>query len=439
MTAAAAGAWPWQWAALAIALVPATATLFALAALLERSGPVRLRHWALEAGGALLALYRRPGRFAAFRFLLSLGAKLAPLAFFLAAARALSPFGAPAGAAAATAALLAVVLAAGAELLVRRLVDGAAERALERLTPLYRAARPVLAPAAALLAPLVRPRRPEPEEEDEEEASEEEIEAFIDLGTREGILEPGEGDMVWGIVDLAETEVRSVMTPRIDVAGAPAGETLDALADRFLESGHSRLPLYEGSIDRIVGVLHIRDLLRALRSASPPPARELAKPPLVVPETKKLAELLREMQAGREQLAIVVDEYGGTSGLVTIEDLVEEIVGDIADEHEEVEPGPEALPGGGWRLDGGAPIEVLDELFGIDLEEEPYETVAGLVLSVVGSLPEPGQAAVAHGLRLEVERVENRRIQSVRVERVAEPAAPAAAAAGEGGDERERA
>jgi CBS domain containing-hemolysin-like protein len=227
------------------------------------------------------------------------------------------------------------------------------------------------------------------------------------------------------------------MTPRIDVAAAAAEESLDALADRFLDSGHSRLPLYEGSIDRIVGILHIRDLLRALRAAAPTPARELAKPPLVVPETKKLAELLREMQASREQLAIVVDEYGGTSGLVTVEDLVEEIVGEIADEHEEVEAAPEPLPGGGWRLDGGAPIETLDELFGIDLEEEPYETVAGLVLSVLGSLPEPGQAVVAHGLRLAVEEVENRRIQSVRVERVAEPAPPASGAE-EDRDGRER-
>ena len=432
------GAWPWQWAALALLLVPATGLLFALAALLERSGPVRLRHWAEEAGGELLALYRRPGRFAAFRFLLSLAAKLAPLALFAAAFRALAGIGLLAAGAAAAVAALAV--AAVAELLCRRLVD-AAERALERLTPVYRAVRLVLMPLAVLLAPLVRPRRPEPEDEDdEEEASDEEIAAFIDFGTREGILEPGEGDMVWGIVDLAETEVKSVMTPRIDVYAAPVEETLDALADLFLESGHSRLPLYEGSVDRIVGILHIRDLLRALRTTSPPPARALANPPLVVPETKKLAELLREMQSNQQQLAIVVDEYGGTAGLVTVEDLVEEIVGEITDEHEEVEPEAEALPGGAWRIEGSTPIEVLDELFGIDLDEEPYETVGGLVLSVVGSLPEPGQEVVAHGLRLEVEGVENRRIQSVRVERAARPAPqPPDEAGQEDEDGRERA
>jgi CBS domain containing-hemolysin-like protein len=390
---------------------------FALAALLERSGPVRLRHWAEEAGGELLALYRRPGRFAAFRFLLSFAAKLAPLALFVATAWAAAGLGLAISTTAAF--LLAAAVAAAAEVGARRIVDAAAEPALERLTPVYRALRLVLSPLTPLLAPLVRGRTaPVDENGEDEEASDEEIEAFIDFGTREGILEPGEGEMVWGIVDFGDTEARSVMTPRIDLITAAADESLDALADRFLDSGHSRIPLFDGSVDRIVGILHIRDLLRALRASNPPAARELTKPPLVVPETKRLAELLREMQAGHQQLAVVVDEYGGTAGIVTIEDLVEEIVGEIADEHDEDEPEAEQLPGGAWRLDGRTPVEVLDDLFDVDLDEEPYETVGGLVLSVLGSVPEPGQTVVAHGLRLEVEQVENRRILAVRVERV---------------------
>lgn len=410
-------AWPWGPAALVLALVPATAVLFALASLLERSGPVRLRHWAEEAGGELLALYRRPGRFAAFRYLLSFAAKLAPLVLFLATAWAAAGLGVALSTTAAF--LLSAAVAGGAEAVVRRIVDAAAEEALERLTPVYRSLRLLLSPLTTLLAPLVRSRSaPVDDDAEEEEASDEEIEAFIDFGTREGILEPGEGDMVWGIVDLGDTEARSVMTPRIDLIAAAADESLDALADRFLDSGHSRIPLYEGSVDRIVGILHIRDLLRALRASQPPPARSLAKPPLVVPETKRLAELLREMQASRQQLAVVVDEYGGTSGIVTIEDLIEEVVGEISDEHDEDEPEPEQLPGGAWRLDGRTPVEDLDDLFGIDLEEEPFETVGGLVLSALGSVPEPGQTAVAHGLRLTVEQVENRRILAVRVERV---------------------
>jgi CBS domain containing-hemolysin-like protein len=302
----------------------------------------------------------------------------------------------------------------------RWLVDRDAEAGLRRLTFVYRGAYAVAAPLVALLAPLV-PASGAVEgedEEDDDDASDEEIEAFIKVGTSEGILEPEEGEMLWGLVDFGDTAVRSVMTPRIDIICAPVDSDLDALAERFLESGHSRLPLYEGSIDRIVAILHIRDLLRGLRSDPRPTARALGKPPFFVPETKPLAELLKEMQARFQQMAIVLDEYGGTAGMVTIEDLLEEIVGEIADEHEAVEPEPEALPGGGWRLDGRTHVSTLDDLFGIDLDEEPYETVAGLILSALGQVPQPGEAVETRGLRLTVEQVDNRRIQAVRVERV---------------------
>ena len=305
----------------------------------------------------------------------------------------------------------------------RILVDRDAEGALRQLTFLYRGTYVLLAPLVAVLAPLVPAAAPDDggEDDEEDDASDEEIEAFIDFGTREGILEGDEGEMVWGIVDFSDTPVRSVMTPRIDIVCALVDSDLDELANRFLDSGHSRLPLYEGSIDKIVGVLHIRDLLRGLRADPRPPAGELAKAPFYVPETKPLGELLKEMQTRFEQLAIVLDEYGGTAGLVTLEDLIEEIVGEIVDDHEDVEPAPEPLPGGGWRLDGRTHVSTLDDLFGIDLEEEPYETVGGLVLSALGQVPEAEQTVEIHGLRLTVEQVENRRVLSARVERVVPP------------------
>ena len=414
-----ASPWLWGWlTALALVLTP---TLFALSALLERSGPVRLRHWAQEAGGRLLALSGSAVRFTVFRYLLSTLSKLVPVALVVAAGGLLQALGWPLGWAIAA----VVVVVAAAELTNRVLVDRDAEGALRRMTFLYRGIYPLLAPLVAALAPLVPAAVPDDgaEADEEDDASDEEIEAFIDFGTREGILEPGEGEMVWGIVDFGDTPARSVMTPRIDIACAAVGTDLDELANRFLDSGHSRLLLYEGSIDKIVGILHIRDLLRGLRADPRPPASELAKAPFYVPETKPLGELLKEMQARFEQLAIVLDEYGGTAGLVTLEDLIEEIVGEIADDHEDVEPAPEPLPGGGWRLDGRTHVSTLDDLFGVDLEEEPYETVGGLVLSAVGQVPEAGEAVEIHGLRLTVERVENRRIQSVRVERPATPAA----------------
>ncbi len=403
-------------------LLPASVVAILLSALLERSGPVRLRHWAEEAGGGLLALFEAPPRFEIYRFLLAWSARVTPVLLAVALTVLLARAGVAGAAPWAAGAVL--VLVALVELLNRQLVGRAAEASLRRFTFLYRALRPLVWPLVVALAPLTpAARRPEvaaEEDAEEDEISDEEIEAYIELGTREGILEPGEGELVWGIVDFGDTLVRSVMTPRVDMIVAPAGEDLEALAERFLDSGHSRIPLYEDSIDRIVGILHIREVLRGLRTTPRPPVRELMKAPFVVPERKPLDELLKEMQAGFQQVAIVLDEYGGTAGLVTVEDLLEEIVGEIFDEDEVVmAPEPQPLPDGSWRLDGRTHVEALQEIFDADLDDEPYETVGGLVLSVLGSVPEEGEVAESHGLRFHVERVSGRRVQTVRVERAA--------------------
>jgi CBS domain containing-hemolysin-like protein len=422
-------AWLPLWSCLLLAAAGALAIV--LAALLERSGPVRLRHWAEEAGKGLLALYEAPARFAAYRYVLSLLAKVAPVLLVVALRELLAAVGVARPAWWAVGAVVALL--AAVELLNRRLVARRAEESLRALTFAYRALSWLLGPlvlALALLAPAAeRPAADAAADEEEDDVSDEEIEAFIELGTREGILEPSEGEMVWGIVDFGDTQVRSVMTPRVDMVVAPADDDLDALAERFLESGHSRIPLFEESIDHIVGILHIREVLRGLRSERRPAARELMKAPFLVPERKPLDELLKEMQARFQQMAIVLDEYGGTAGLVTVEDLLEEIVGEIFDEDEVVlAPEPQALPDGSWRLSGRNHVEVLDELLGVDVDEQPYETVGGLVLSVLGSVPEEGEVVDAHGLRFHVERVTGRRIQTVRVERL-EPVEQRAATA----------
>jgi CBS domain containing-hemolysin-like protein len=419
-----AGQWGLLWAALA--LVAATVLLSSLSALLERSGPIRLRHWAEEAEGRLRALYEQPVRFEAFRLLLAIFAKLAPLGLLWAVADWLveSSLAGPA-AAAAWGVLVSLPVVVGSELLNRVLVGWDPEGALERLTPVYRATLAVVAPlvaASVSLFPASGVQRRSEEEEDE--ASEDEIEAFIDVGTREGILEPGEGEMLWGIVDFGDTPVRSVMTPRIQVQCAPVTAELDDLAALFVESGHSRLPLFEGSIDHIVGILHIRDLLRGLRAADRPAARSLAKPPFFVPETKPLGHLLKELQARFQQMAVVVDEYGGTAGIVTVEDLVEEIVGELVDEHEEAHPGNRLLPDGAWLLEGSTDVDVVEDLFGVDLGEVPDETVGGRVFSLLGDVPEVGETVEERGLRYTVEEVEERHATLVRVE----PATPAGAA-----------
>ena len=401
-------------------LVPIAVLAAVLSALLERSGPIRLRHWAEEAGGLLLALSSAPVRFAIFRYLLSLLARTLPIVLSALLAALLERWHRAHPILWALAAVLLFV--AVIEALNRILVGQDPERALRALTRVYRVALWVLSPLIAILAPFVPARAFQRHEEDEEgEASDEEIEAFIDVGTREGILEPEEGEWVWGIVGFGDTQARSVMTPRIDMVCAPVDSTLETLAERFIESGHTRIPIFEDSIDHIIGILHIRDVLRALRSPEPPAVRELLKPPLFIPETKPLTELLKELQARFQQVAIVVDEYGGTAGLVTVEDLLEEIVGEIMDEHEALAAELEPLGNGAYRLDGRAHIELLDELFGVEIEDPEYETVAGLIFSALGYIPQVGETVETHGLRFTVEAVADRRIQTVRVEKIAPP------------------
>ncbi|HEY7213380.1 MAG TPA: CBS domain-containing protein, partial [Thermoanaerobaculia bacterium] len=344
-----------------VLLVPLAALTATLSALMERSGPIRLRHWAEEAAGSLLALSASPIRFVIFRYLLSLLARTLPIVLSALLAELLERWQRAYPILWALAIVL--IFVAAVEAVNRTLVGQDPERALRSLTRVYRVALWVLAPLMALVAPFVPALAFERDEEGEEssQASDEEIEAFIDVGTREGILEPEEGEWLWGIVGFGDTQARSVMTPRIDMICAPVDCTLDALAERFIESGHSRIPIYEDSIDHVIGILHIRDVLRAVRSPEPSAVRELLKPALFIPETKPLTELLKELQARFQQVAIVVDEYGGTAGLVTVEDLLEEIVGEIMDEHEALAAELEPLENGAYRLDGRAHIELLDE------------------------------------------------------------------------------
>jgi CBS domain containing-hemolysin-like protein len=400
-------------------LLPVSILVAVCSALLERSGPIRLRHWAEEAGGGLRRLYDHPVRFGVYRYILSLAGRLAPIVLYITLAELLWAWHRLFPRSWALAIVL--LLVACIEAFNRVLLAHDPEQALRWLTIPYRAALFVLAPVVALLAPLVPKRSLDRREEDEEgdnTASDEEIEAFIDVGTREGILEPEQGEWLWSIVDFRDTAARSVMTPRIDMVCASVDAPLDALAERFVESGHSRIPLYQDSIDHIVGILHIRDVLRALRLPEPTPARELIKPPLFIPETKPLGELLKELQARFQQVAIVVDEYGGTAGLVTVEDLLEEIVGEIMDEHEALVAELEPLENGAYRLDGRAHIELLDELFEVEVEDPEYETVAGLIFSALGHVPQPGETVDRFGLRFTVEAVADRRIQTVKVERI---------------------
>jgi putative hemolysin len=213
-----------------------------------------------------------------------------------------------------------------------------------------------------------------------------------------------------------------VMVPRVSIAGLPVGATIEEAVDAIVNDGHSRIPVYEDSIDAIVGILYAKDLLPYLKpdAAERPSLRTLLRPPVLVPESMTIDDLLHELQRRKVHLAIVLDEYGGTAGLVTIEDLLEEIVGEIQDEYDVEEPMVVRLSDHEARVDGRADIDELQELFDVTLDledEEEYDTVGGLIYHRVGGVPSPGDRVELEGITLTVETTDGRRVGKVLVVR----------------------
>lgn len=250
--------------------------------------------------------------------------------------------------------------------------------------------------------------------------SEEEIKALVETGEEQGVLEETERDMIRSIFDLGDKRVHEVMVPRTDIIGLDCDTPPGELLEQVVAAGHSRIPVYEGSADQIIGVLYVKDVFRRIaRGEQPAALREHLRPALFVPETKKVDELLREMQTEKTHMAIVVDEYGGTAGLVTIEDLVEEIVGEIRDEYDVEQELMLPISEREALVDGRAPFEDIRETFALD-ELEPsvdYDTVGGFIVHELGRFPKAGDVVARAGVRFVVETIEGRRIRRVRVVR----------------------
>lgn len=258
--------------------------------------------------------------------------------------------------------------------------------------------------AAALFRMLGIPARPE-----ERSFTRASVDALLSEAEREGIVDRHEREIISGIFAFGETPVRKVMTPRTDVVTIQLGSSREATARRIWETGFSRFPVFDGSPDNIVGIVHAVDVLKAREGQ-----RLRVRPTLFVPETRTCDELLYEMRRQRIQLAVVVDEYGDFAGIVTMEDLVEELVGEIRDEHDREAPGPP--PGNGVVLDGGARLAELARRFPLDLsEEEASETLAAHVLRRLGRVPGRGEGVTFHNLRLEVAEATPKRILRVSV------------------------
>jgi magnesium and cobalt transporter len=234
-------------------------------------------------------------------------------------------------------------------------------------------------------------------------------------------LEDQEREMIRGVMELEFTVVREVMVPRTDIIALDAEEEFDSLARLMAEKGFSRIPVYEGDIDHVLGVAHAKELLRHLTNGKERPAiRDILRPAYVVPESKKVHELLREMKEKQISIALVVDEYGGTAGIVTVEDLVEEIVGEIRDEYDAPEEEMVVLNEDEAIVDGRLAIDDINDRFNTQLQKEDFDSVGGFIVNELGRMPTIGDTVRVDGIQMKVMSVHGRRIKKVRVTRTAD-------------------
>jgi putative hemolysin len=262
---------------------------------------------------------------------------------------------------------------------------------------------------------------------DTERISAEEIRLIIEQGGQQGVLEAEEEQMIHAVIELGDQRIHEVMVPRTSMITLAADATLEQAIDTVIEEGHSRVPVYDRTIDEIIGILYAKDLLPLMKETADerPNLRSLLRVPVFVPESMSVDDLLHEFQRRKVHLAVVLDEYGGTAGLVTIEDLLEEIVGEIQDEYDEEEPMVVQLSDDEARVDGRADVDDLGELFGVELsleDEDEYDTVGGLVYHRIGGVPKPGDQVKVSGLTLTVETTDGRRVGKVLVVRDRESA-----------------
>jgi CBS domain containing-hemolysin-like protein len=284
---------------------------------------------------------------------------------------------------------------------------------------------PVLGFVANLIYRMLRSKQREAESqsqaEDKEEGGENmELQALLDVGEEEGIIEENEGELIQSVIRFSDRAAGEVMTPRPNIVAVEAGARLEAVRDLMIESKYSRLPVYSDQMDNIEGVIYVRDLLKYWQlGETDRKAIDIARPTYFVPETKPIDELLPEMQKAKTPMAIVINEYGGLAGLVTIEDLVEEIVGEIEDEDE---PEPQEMEADiveeaeGVVARGHVEVGKIERRFDVELAADDFTTVAGLVINELGRLPAVGEVITFRGLRFEVLEADERRVSRVRIQ-----------------------
>jgi CBS domain containing-hemolysin-like protein len=261
----------------------------------------------------------------------------------------------------------------------------------------------------------VSPNQAEERDEDNDDA----IQALIEMGEAEGIIEEEERELIETMVEFGDTRVGEIMTPRTEICSLPISATVRAARDLIIEEKYSRLPVYRDSTDNIEGVIYVRDLLNAwAEDKEDETIASLLRPVFFVPETKSAAELLKNMQSSHVQLAIVIDEYGGIAGLITVEDIIEEIVGEIEDEdteHEEIIEIIEGTDKSYYDVLGSTEIGKIERLFDLEIEDDDFTTIAGLITSEVGYVPKVGEVLACRGLSVEILRADEKKIHLLRL------------------------
>ena len=318
-------------------------------------------------------------------------------------------------------ALLALVVL---EAVPRLVVARSPERWGLRLVPAIGVFRLVFGlPAMLLDTATARVLRQRGAGEQETAEESEELLRLVELHEGNGGAQNGEISMIRRVTQLVDTAVREIMVPRIDMVAVEASEPVDEALRVVVERGFSRIPIYEETVDNIVGVVHAKDILGYLADGRRPASlREIARAPYFVPEGKRIDELLAELREHKVHLAVVVDEYGGTAGLVTIEDVLEEIVGEIQDEYDREEATMQRVSDREAIVDARVSLDDLNELLGLEIESEDVDTVGGFVYHQLGRMPAPGDEIRVDGLTMRVLSVLGRRIKKIRVEKVAEAA-----------------
>jgi CBS domain containing-hemolysin-like protein len=246
--------------------------------------------------------------------------------------------------------------------------------------------------------------------------TEEELKMLLAVSEREGVVEEEEREMISGVLELTDKVAREVMVPRVDVVAVDVRSTVEDVTRLINQTGHSRIPLYEDSIDNVVGLIYAKDLLRGCATDNPPSLRELAREPYFTPELKRAGELLIEMRKKKVHMAVVVDEYGGTAGIVTIEDLIEEIVGDIRDEYDATEPEEiQFISDREVLLNARVSLDDIKALLRLPIEDVEADTIGGLVYERLGSIPKPGATVQIGDVTIRVESVRRQAIRTLRI------------------------